>query len=172
MCHRTLTTRTYREQNMTIEYELEYPTERVYEFLTDKKFLAERIEAVGEDSPKIKISKKGKKVEIELQRAARRDLPRVAAKVIGSVQKFTMRESWEPDGDGWSGSYIIEFDGMPGCVAADFNLYPTDDGCVYSITHKPKVSMPIVGKILEKILGSQIEDGCDAEIDYLVEALG
>jgi hypothetical protein len=43
---------------------------------------------------------------------------------------------------------------------------------VYSITHNPKVSMPIVGKILEKILGSQIQDGCDAEIDYLVEVLG
>ena len=25
---------------------------------------------------------------------------------------------------------------------------------------------------LEKILASQVEDGCDAEIDYLVEALG
>jgi hypothetical protein len=112
---------------MTIEYALEHPAERVYALLTDKTFLAERIEAVGEDPPTIKISKKGGKVEIELQRAARRDLPKVAAKLIGSVQNFTMKESWEPDGDGWSGSYLIEFDGVPGHVAADFDLYPTDD---------------------------------------------
>ena len=157
---------------MAIEYELEHPADRVYALLTDKKFLVDRIEAVGEDPPTIKIGKKGGKVEIELQRAARRDLPKVAAKVIGSVQKFTLKESWEPDGDGWSGSYIIEFDGVPGSVAADFELYPTDDGCVYCITHKPKVKMPIVGRALEKILVSQIEDGCDAEIDYLVEVLG
>ena len=32
--------------------------------------------------------------------------------------------------------------------------------------------MPIVGKTLEKILASQVVDGCDAEIDYLVEVLG
>lgn len=157
---------------MTIEYELEHPARQVYALLTDKKFLAERVEAVGEDPATIRISKKGKKVDIELHRAARRELPKVAAKLIGSVQKFTMKESWQPDGDGWTGNYVIEFDGVPGSVAADFDLYPTDDGCVYSITHKPKVNMPIVGKTLEKILASQVVDGCDAEIDYLVEVLG
>ncbi len=157
---------------MTIEYEFPHPAERVYALLTDKKFLAERIEAVGEDPPVIKVTKKGKKVDLVLQRAARRDLPKVAAKLIGEVQRFTMKESWQPDGDGWSGSYLIEFDGVPGSVAADFELYPTDDGCIYSITHKPKVNLPVVGKTLEKILASQVEDGCDAEIDYLTEALG
>lgn len=157
---------------MAIEYRLEHPANKVFGLLTDKKFLAERIEAVGEDPPTVKIAKKGKKVEIELQRAARRDLPKVAAKVIGSVQKFTMTETWQADGDGWSGSYLIEFVGVPGHVAADFGLYPEDDGCVYSITHHPKVNVPILGKTLEKILASQIEDGCDAEIDYLVETLG
>lgn len=157
---------------MTIEYEIEHPAEQVYALLTDKDFLAERIEAVGEDPPSIKISKKGKKVTIDLQRAARRDLPKVAARVIGSVQRFSMRESWEPDGDGWRGSYLIEFNGVPGHVAADFDLYATDEGCVYSITHKPKVSLPVIGKTLEKILASQVEDGCDQEIDYLVDYLG
>ena len=157
---------------MPIEYEIEHPAETVYGLLTDKAFLAERIEAVGEDPPQVKVSKRGKKVTIELERAARRDLPKVAAKIVGSVQRFSMRETWEPDGDGWSGSYVIEFDGVPGSVSADFELYPTDAGCVYSITHKPKVNMPIVGKTLEKILASQVEDGCDAEIDYLVETLG
>jgi Protein of unknown function (DUF2505) len=157
---------------MTIEYEFEHSAENVFALLTDKKFLAERLEAVGEDPARVKVSKKSGKVEIELHRAARRDLPKVAAKIIGDVQKFTMNESWEPDGDGWSGSYLIEFDGVPGHVAADFELYPTDDGCVYSITHKPKVSMPIVGKTLEKILASQVEEGCDAEVDYLCEVLG
>ena len=157
---------------MTIEYELGHPADRVYALLTDKQFLAERLEAVGEDPATIRISKKGKKVDIELHRAARRELPKVAAKLIGSVQKFTMKESWQPDGDGWTGNYKIEFDGVPGSVAAEFDLYPTDDGCVYRITHKPKVNMPIVGKTLEKILASQVVDGCDAEIDYLVEVLG
>jgi hypothetical protein len=157
---------------MAIEYELRHPADRVFGLLTDKNFLAERLEAVGEDPPAIKISKKGKKVEIQLKRAARRDLPKVAAKLVGSVQKFNMKESWQPDGDGWSGNYLIEFEGIPGSVAADFDLYSTDDGCIYSITHKPSVNMPLVGKTLEKILGRQVEDGCDAEIDYLVEVLG
>lgn len=157
---------------MTIEYEFGHSVKQVFGLLTDKNFLAERLEAVGEDPPEINVSKKGKKVELSLKRAARRDLPKVASKLVGSVQKFCMKESWQPDGDGWSGNYLIEFDGVPGSVAADFELYPTDDGCVYSITHKPKVNLPIVGKTLERILVSQVEDGCDAEIDYLAEVLG
>lgn len=157
---------------MAIEYELEHPAQRVFGLLTNKKFLAERLEAVGEDPPVINISKKGGKVEIELNRASRRDLPKVAAKLVGSVQKFSMKESWQPDGDGWRGNYLIEFEGVPGSVAADFELYPTDDGSVYSITHKPSVSLPLIGKTLEKILVGQVENGCDAEIDYLVEVLG
>ncbi len=157
---------------MAIDYEFEHPAEDVYKLLTDKQFLAERLVAVGEDPPDITINKKGKKLEIKLNRAARRDLPKVAAKLIGSVQRFQMTESWQDDGDAWSGKYLIEFDGVPGSVAADFELYPTEEGCIYSITHKPKVSLPVVGKTLEKILVQQVEDGCDAEIDYLAEALG
>lgn len=157
---------------MAIEYELEHSAKRVFGLLTDKAFLAERLEAVGENPPVVKVSKKGKKVEILLERAATRDLPKVAAKLVGTVQKFTMQESWQPDGDGWSGNYLIKFEGVPGSIAADFELYPTDDGCVYSITHNPSVKIPIVGKTLEKILVSQVEDGCDAEIDYLAEVLG
>ena len=157
---------------MTIEYELEHPADKVFALLTDKKFLAERVEAIGEDPADISVSKKGKQVEIRLNRAARRDLPKVAAKLVGAVQKFTMEETWQADGDSWSGGYLIEFQGVPGSVGADFELYPTDGGCVYSITHKPKVNLPVVGKTLEKILVKQVEDGCDEEIDYLVEVLG
>ena len=59
---------------MPIEYEIEHPAEAVYALLTDKQFLAKRVEAVGEDPATVKVSKRGKKVSIELQRAARRDL--------------------------------------------------------------------------------------------------
>jgi hypothetical protein len=94
------------ERKMAIEYELEHPAERVFGLLTDKNFLAERLEAVGEDPPVINMSKKGRKVEIQLKRAATRDLPKVAAKLVGSVQIFSMKESWQPDGDGWLGNYL------------------------------------------------------------------
>ena len=31
--------------------------------------------------------------------------------------------------------------------------------------------MPLIGKTLEKVLRSQVEDGCDEEIDYLAATL-
>ena len=77
---------------MTIEYELEADAEAVYQLLTDKDFLVERIEALGEDPPTVKVSKKGKGVEISLHRIKHLDLPAMAKKIVGDNQQFEMTE--------------------------------------------------------------------------------
>ena len=157
---------------MTIEYEIDCDAETVYGYLTDRDFLVERIEALGEEPPSVKVRKKGKGVEIHLQRVKHLDLPAVAARIVGDDQRFEMTENWRPDGDGWSGDYVLDVVGVPASITAEFELRPSEDGCVYSITHTPKVSVPLVGKKLASILRKETEQGCDEEIDYLVEAIG
>ena len=156
---------------MTIEYELESDADAVYALLTDADFLSERLIALGEDPPEVRVKKKGKGVEITLRRVKHLDLPAVAAKIVGDEQKFAMTETWQPSGDGWVGEYLIEVLGVPASIAAEMALFPRDGGCTYRITHKPKVKIPLVGKKLEQILIQQTEQGCDEEIDYLVDAL-
>ncbi len=157
---------------MTIEYEIESDVETVYGYLTDKDFLVERIEAMGEDPPTVKVTKKGKGVEINLKRVRHLDLPAVAAKIVGDDQRFAMVERWKPDGDGWVGDYVLDVVGVPAKITAEFELRPSDGGCTYTITHTPKVNVPLVGKKLEGILRKETEQGCDEEIDYLVEVIG
>ena len=157
---------------MTIEYELESEAAEVFALLTDADFLTERLIALGEDPPEVKVKKKGKGVEITLKRVKHLDLPAVAAKIIGGDQKFAMTETWQPSDDGWEGEYLIEVIGVPASIAAEIELFDTDEGCVYRITHKPQVKVPLVGKKLQQILMKETEQGCDEEIDYLVEALG
>ena len=157
---------------MTIEYELEADAEAVYQLLTDKDFLVERIEALGEDPPTVKVSKKGKGVEISLHRVKHLDLPAMAKKIVGDNQKFAMTEHWKTDGDGWVGNYVLDVLGAPAKINAEFELRPSDNGCTYAITHCPEVKVPLIGKKLEALLIKETEQGCDEEIDYLVEALG
>jgi hypothetical protein len=157
---------------MAIEYEIECDAGTVYQYLTDKNFLVERIEALGEDPPTVKIGKKGKGVEINLKRVRHLKLPAVAARIIGDDQRFEMTERWRPDGDGWVGDYVLDVVGVPARIDAEFELRPSGAGCVYSITHTPKVNVPLVGKKLEAILRKETEQGCDEEIDYLVDAIG
>ena len=157
---------------MTIEYELESGADEVFALLTDAEFLGERLIALGEDPPEVKVKKKGKGVEIKLRRIKHLDLPAVAAKIVGGDQKFAMTETWQPSGDGWVGEYLIEVIGVPAAIAAEMELFPSDEGCVYRISHRPRVKVPLVGKKLEQILMKETEKGCDEEIDYLVDALG
>lgn len=157
---------------MTIEYEIESDVDTVFQYLTDRDFLVERIEALGEDPPTVKVSKKGKGVEINLKRIRHLKLPAVAARIVGDEQRFEMVERWKPDGDGWVGDYVLDVVGVPAKITAEFALRPSGDGCVYSITHTPRVNVPLVGKKLESILRKETEQGCDEEIDYLVETIG
>lgn len=157
---------------MTIEYELESEADEVFALLTDPEFLSERLIALGEDPPEVKVKKKRKGVEISLRRVKHLDLPAVAAKIIGGDQKFAMTETWQPGEDGWVGEFLIDVIGVPASIAAEMELFPSDGGCIYRIIHKPRVEVPLVGKKLEQILMKETEQGCDEEIDYLVEALG
>lgn len=157
---------------MSISYEFDSDVDTVQQMLTDPEFLAERLIALGEDEPEVKVSRRGGTVTLTLKRAARRDLPKVAAKIIGEVQRFEMTEKWKADGDGWTGDYHIDVVGAPVEINASFELVPTDGGCQYTISHKPKAKIPVVGKTLEKFLVKQTAEGCERELEYLAEALG
>ncbi len=156
---------------MSIEYEIDCDPETVFNQLTDAGFLTERLEALGEDPPSVKVTRKGGKVEIALQRVKRLKLPAIAAKIVGDEQRFSMRESWEPDDDGWRGQYRLDVEGAPATIEAEMALYPEGDGCIYRIQHTPRVRVPVVGRKLESILMKETLTGCDAEIDYLVESV-
>lgn len=156
---------------MTVSFEFEHEIDTVQQLLTDPEFLSERLMALGEDEPDIEVSRRGGKVTLTLQRAARRDLPKVAAKIIGEVQRFEMTERWQADGDSWTGDYHIDVVGAPVEIDARFELVPTESGCLYTIDHKPRARLPVVGKTLEKFLVKQTAEGCERELHYLAEAL-
>jgi hypothetical protein len=61
--------------------------------------------------------------------------------------------------------------GQPVKMAAEFELCPTAKGCVYRITHQCKCSVPLIGGVVEKFALGQVEAGCAAEFDYLVDCL-
>jgi hypothetical protein len=156
---------------MTLRYELDQDVDTVHAKLSDPEFLADRLEAIGEDRPEVEVQVNGDKTTFKLKRAARRDLPKVAAKIIGEVQRFDMTETWAPEGAGWRGEYHIDVVGAPVSIDATFDLFPADGGSIYTIDHHPKAKVPLVGKTLEKFLLKQTRAGCIDELDYLKQTL-
>lgn len=157
---------------MGLRYELNHDVETVRKKLSDPQFLADRLVAVGEERPEVSVTEVNGLPVITLKREQRRELPKVAAKIIGDVQRFEQTEKWFPEGTGWRGEYHIDIIGAPVVIDAAFDLLPADGGSIYTITHMPKAKVPLVGKVLEKYLVEQTRIGCIKELDYLAKELG
>ncbi len=155
-----------------MHYEFEHDVERIFASLSDPQFLVDRCLELGELEAGCEIAQEGERIEISLARKVKRDLPRFLARILDPVQTMLMTECWQPDGEGgWSGDYTVEVEGHPVTITANFELYPTDDGCCYSIEHQAKAKIPLISGKVEKYVLGQATEGCTAELDYLREHL-
>lgn len=156
---------------MSVYHDFNHDTDSVYELLTDPQFLVDRCIALGELSADCDFEEDGDEVIIRLTREVQRDLPRVLAKLFDPVQVMDMTERWQPDGEGWSGDWSMEVRGQPVTITAKFKLAPTAGGCRYSVSHRVKANIPLVGGRVEKYILGQTGDGARAELDYLRDCL-
>jgi len=156
---------------MSVSYPFECDAQSVYECLTEPHFLVDRCLALGELSAECDVIEDDETTTINLVREVRRELPRILAKLFDPVQLMDMTEHWREDGDGFVGDFIIEIRGQPVTITAEFELVSTQDGCLYTITHKVKARVPLVGRQLEKYVLGQTAEGARDELDYLNEQL-
>ncbi len=147
------------------------PIDKVFALLTDPKWLEARCLALGELSAKVKAKKSAKGVSLAMTRHVKRDLPSLIAKVMPSESDLQFDETWTKDGEGYSGTLAMDVVGQPLKMTAEFSLQPSGKGCVYSIEHKTKCSIPLVGGTVAKFAQGQIETGCADEFAYLVKFL-
>lgn len=157
---------------MSLSYEFDCDVETVMGLLTDPQYLVDRNLALGELEADCDVDEEGDALVINVRRKVVRELPGFLAKMFDPEQVMQMTETWQPDDEGgWAGNYTMEFEGKPVSIAADFELYATDTGCCYSIQHRAKAKIPLIGGKVEKYIMGQTASGCDDEIGYLQEHL-
>ena len=153
---------------MSLSYEFECDVETVFGLLTDPQFLVDRNLELGELEADCDVEEQGATTVISMRRKVHRELPGFLAKIFDAEQVMHQTEKWQRDDDGgWAGSYTMDFEGKPVSIAADFELYPTENGCCYSIQHRAKAKVPLISGKLEKYVMGQTCSGCDDEINYL-----
>lgn len=143
----------------------------VYDLLTNAKWLEQRSLDLGELSAAVKAKKTAKGAQLTMKRRIKRDLPAIVAKVLKDESDMTIEEQWAPDDDGHSGSLTIELAGQPVKLSAEFSLAPSGKGCVYSIQHKAKCGVPLIGGAIEKFALGEVEKGASDELEYLAKHL-
>ncbi|MEH6551079.1 MAG: DUF2505 domain-containing protein [Pseudomonadales bacterium] len=156
---------------MPVSREFGQNIDTVFELLTDPQFLVDRCLALGELSAECEIFEDGDHILVELTREVTRDLPSFLARIFDPVQTMSMKETWSPDGDGWSGHWTVIIEGQPVSINADFSLKPAANGCIYTVSHKAKAKIPLIGGKLEKFIQGQSIEGAEAELSYLKEHL-
>ncbi|MEP4146021.1 MAG: DUF2505 domain-containing protein [Halioglobus sp.] len=157
---------------MPVHHEFEHDADSVFSLLTDPDFLVDRCLGLGELEASCEVDQKAGVTEVTLTRKLERELPGFIAKIMSPVQTMHMTEHWRSEGDGsWSGDLTFEMEGQPIRISGEFELYPTDAGCCYSIEHTVKANIPLIGRKLEKYVLGQAQEGCVDELAYLQEHL-
>ena len=83
-----------------------------------------------------------------------------------------MTEEWQANGDGWSGDWSMAVRGQPVTILGHFELTPTSDGCRYSVSHRARAKVALIGSQVEKFILGQTIRGAEDELEYLRGYLG
>ena len=153
-----------------MEVKLNATADHVFGLLTDPKWLEARSLAMGELSAKCSARKSGG-VQVTMKRRVHRDMNAIIAKVLNPDSDIEIVEKWSGDGDRRQATYALTIVGKPVTVSADIELEATGKTCVYRITHRGHVKVPLIGGVIEKFVVGESEKGCTDELNYLANYL-
>ena len=144
----------------------------VFEYLADPDFLVERAMAVGDVEASYEVEEDDETVTVIAERTTQTELPGFLAKLFKPEQEITITENWRGDSDLMEGDYEMVIHGQPARVNATITLKASgDNACSYTISHKAKVDIPLIGARAAKFLLGETERVAALELEYLAEQI-
>jgi Protein of unknown function (DUF2505) len=151
---------------MSMTFDFKQNVDKVFQLLTDPDFLVERNLALGDIESDCETEDDADQTVVRMTRKLKREIPRILAKMFDPVQSMELEEIWHRDDDGWRGDYQIKIIGQPVTLGASFSLKANGKGARYTISHRCKAKIPLVGGKVEKMVLSQTESGATEELEY------
>jgi Protein of unknown function (DUF2505) len=134
------------------------PVATVYPILVDEAFLQARLREIGgKGAALLEHTRTGDRVAYRLRQgveAAR--LPGAIRSLIGGDLVVERTERWRPDGARFAADSEVTIGGVPGSIRGESRLGDHSGGCVLAIRAEVRVSIPLVGGKLEKIVAEQV----------------
>ncbi len=157
---------------MSVKLTFKASLDAVFEHLADPDFLVDRAMAVGDVEASYEVEEDGDLVTVIAQRTTRTELPGFLAKMFKPEQDITITERWYGDSQRMEADYEMEIHGQPARVTAKIVLAATGKKtCSYTVSHKAKVDLPLVGGKAGKFLLAETEKVALAELQYLADQL-
>lgn len=149
-----------------------YPAgvEQVHAMLTDRDFRQEVCASIHSVACAVEVTTAASGVGVEVrQTQVARKIPPMAQKLIGEHVEIVQREQWSSERDG---TFEMEIPGKPGHLRGTVTLGEQGEGCVQTFEGDLRITIPLVGGKLEKLVGDLLKKALTAEQEVGVSWLG
>ncbi|MGH3762487.1 DUF2505 domain-containing protein [Actinophytocola sp.] len=141
----------------------------VFKTLVDEAFLTERLREIGgKNAALLEHARDGDRVRFRMRQgmdAAR--LPSAARSALGGGDLVVEREErWRPEGDRYAGTSRVTISGVPGELQGRIRIAGTTSGATLVISAQVKVSIPLIGGKLERVVADQVGKLLATEVEY------
>ena len=138
---------------MRYEHTMTYdaPPEEVFEMLKSEEFREKVCQNLKQTiSYDVSITPQGEGMDVRVEQVQEtKGVPSVAKKIVGDETTIIQKEHWTSPR---KADLDIEIPGKPGSVKGDITLAEQGDGTVETVSVDIKVSVPLVGGKIEKML--------------------
>lgn len=146
-----------------------HSAEKVFGAMVDETYLRDRLAAVGgNDAELVTFSSAGDRTAYQLKQGVPAEhLPSIAKSLLGGDLVIQRTENWAAA----AGTVEVTINGVPGRLEGAFTITGNGSGSKLTLTGEVKVSIPLMGGKLEKLIAEQVTVLLDKESEFTSEWL-
>ncbi|HEX2130515.1 MAG TPA: DUF2505 domain-containing protein [Actinophytocola sp.] len=144
------------------------PVATVYSTLVDEGFLTDRLRAIGgKGAALLDHSRAGDAVTFTLRQGVDAErLPSAVRSVLGGDLVVERTERWRPDGPRYAADTRVSISGVPGSIQGQSRLGEHGGESLLVVRAEVRVSIPLVGGKLEKVVVEQVTKLLATEAEF------
>ncbi|WP_207310593.1 DUF2505 domain-containing protein [Lentzea alba] len=146
-----------------------HSAEKVFGAMVDETYLRDRLAAIGGTNAElVSFSYADGKASYELKQGVPAEhLPSVAKSLLGGDLVIKRVEIWAAG----AGTVEVTLSGVPGRLDGAFTITGNGSGSKVTLTGEAKVSIPLMGGKLEKVIAEQVVVLLDKESEFTTQWL-
>lgn len=152
---------------LQLQHRYPVPSDRIGAVLVDPDFLTERLRNVGGAGAElISRTEQGAAVTVvQLHRVPPEKLPGLIRKVLPGALTIERTETWNAGGNG---TIAADVKGAPGTLTGTTRIGAEPMGSVVTYDLLAEVSIPMVGKKVEAVVGDKLKELLDMEHTFML----
>lgn len=144
------------------------PVETVYSILVDEVFLTERLNDIGgKGAALLEHSRSEDQAAFRLRQGVDANrLPGPVRSILNGDLVVEREERWRSGSAGYEAASRVTIAGMPAEIKSRSRLVSRSDSAELLITAEIRVSIPLIGGKIEKVVSEQVGKLLSAEAEY------